>query len=86
MKLSELLADNPHLDTDLDIEGELVMDALYLFRTIHPEGTPGSGRLVQHGAPGTDGIVARGMLSAAQEINAAEWPVHVCPGHHDEEG
>lgn len=86
MKLSELLEENPHLDVELDIDNEMVLDGVYMFRAISPEGTPGSGRLIVHGAPGTDGIVARGMVTAANEIHAAEWPVHICEAdHHGDE-
>lgn len=85
MKLSELLAEHPHLDPDLDISNEMVLDALYMFRVIDPYGEAGSGRFVMHGQSGIDGIIARGMVSAASEIQASEWPVHVCPGHEEDE-
>jgi hypothetical protein len=82
VKLSELLAEHPHLDAELGDDPRLFLDGVYLFRAIAPDSPPGDGYVYMEGSPGVDGVVKRGLVKAASEILALEWPVHVCGGDH----
>lgn len=74
MKLSELIATNPGLDADLDLnEGDIAVDAIYLLRAVRLDQEPGDSACVIASAEHTDDIVKRGLLASATEIMAEGW-------------
>lgn len=83
MRLTELLANNPALDTELDADnGDLFLDGVYLFRVIKPEHEPGESTIHTATSDHTDGIVRRGLITSAAQIDASGW---MCDHEGDDE-
>jgi hypothetical protein len=73
VKLSELIAQHPHLDMDVEVEeGTIIMDAVLLIRDVDPETRHDS--LGLWCTDGLGGIIQYGMICAGKyDLERLMW-------------